>query len=107
MDRLKRYLLGITFGLVIYLGLILFYIHPHRPADLTGWALLVFGGAPFYMAMEMAGESIFNEKQGRKISGKDFSSLRILCAVLFVVLFYAALWLAWGCVAPFIRPHFA
>ena len=62
--RIKRFAIGVPIFLGVYLALILFYIHPHWPIDLIGWAILVLAGIPISLGLEWIGESVFSEKAG-------------------------------------------
>lgn len=93
--QIKRYLIGFSIILSLYLILILLYIYPYWPIDITGWCFLILVGIPIAMLFEFFGESIFNKKVGSKISNKSFSLKRIgfsLCLLLILIIGGVFLW---------------
>ncbi|MEW5735781.1 MAG: hypothetical protein AB1921_13060 [Thermodesulfobacteriota bacterium] len=103
---MKRYLIGIPLLLAAWTACALISLHPHRPSDWQGWAILLLGGFPLWLALEGAGGALFNEKLGRRLSGKRSSWKRIAYALMIILLFLSFYVAAWHWFGPIIQPHF-
>ncbi len=105
-EKVMRYLVGIPISLGIYLGLILLYIYPHWPADLTGWFILILVGIPVSFCLEWIGNSFFSKETGSRISEKRFSVKRIALGLFVFISIAGGLAFLWVLIGFHIRPHF-
>ncbi len=105
-ERFKRYGVGISIFLAIYVVLILLYLYPHWPIDLVGWVILMGVGIPISLCVEWVGESVLSERIGLKISGKSFSVTRIVFSLFVFLVIAGGLALFWFVLGPFVRQHF-
>jgi len=105
-ERFFRYAIGFFILLVVYLVLLLFYIYPHWPIDLIGWAILILVGIPLALFLELISEFFFNKKTGQKISDAKFSIKRILIVIMAVIIIFGVLALFWYRWSSVIQPHF-
>ena len=86
VGRLKRYVIGAVFGVVIFVTVIVVDFYPFRPSSLAGWIILVAVGIPVCFCLELLAESLLSNKCGQKISDKAFSLKRILFLLLGLLL---------------------
>lgn len=105
-DRVVRYAVGIPIFLGVYLVLMLFYVYPHWPLDLIGWAILVLAGIPASLCLEVIGEFVLSEESGQEISNNKFSIKRVVIALLVFAVIAGASILLWFAYGSSIRHHF-
>ncbi len=106
-ERLVRYAVGIPIFLIVYLVLALFYIYPHLPINLKGWAILIFAGFPIAICLEFIGEFTFIKETGQKILNKKFSVRRVLIALLVFAVITGVSIFMWFAYGSLIRQHFS
>jgi heme/copper-type cytochrome/quinol oxidase subunit 4 len=83
IQQIRRYAIGYTILIGMYLIFILLYIYPHWPKDVIGWLILIFAGIPVAVGFDLIVEIISNKEKGWQVSKKTFSLKRILVGIIF------------------------
>jgi len=88
-------LAGLTLSWMVLTVLSLLDIFPHYPHSIAGWALLIALAPPVYLIAECIGSWIFSKEHGMRVSGTNFSILRIIVGTLVMAIVMAVvLWIA-------------
>ncbi|WP_144305923.1 hypothetical protein [Oceanidesulfovibrio marinus] len=104
--RIKRYLLGFSIAMSVYLILVLLYIYPHLPKDYTGWIIVCAVGIPLYVLWEVVVGYVISREVGSEIASKSFSIKRIMFAVVALSVVITGLLLMSNMLQPLIGDHF-